>query len=130
MIFFSVIIPFNSEKRFLEDCLESLREQEIDNIETIIILNGISKDKADLTNTDTVNALISKYEDLNIIVKSFDNPIGVAEARNEGLETASGEYVYFIDGDDYIYKDGLNKLITIAKETNADFINGERMETS
>lgn len=130
MIFLSVIIPFNSEKRFLEDCLESLREQEIDNIETIIILNGISKDKADLTNTDTVNALISKYEDLNIIVKSFDNPIGVAEARNEGLETASGEYVYFIDGDDYIYKDGLNKLITIAKETNADFINGERMETS
>ena len=131
MIFLSVIIPFNSEKRFLEDCLESLRKQEIDSVETIIILNGISKDKADSTNTDTVNALISEYEnDLNIVVKSFDDSIGVAKARNIGLDAASGEYVYFIDGDDYIYQDGLNKLISIAKESNADFINGERMETS
>lgn len=131
MTFISIIIPFNSEKRYLKDCLQSLREENLEDIETIIILNGISKDKEDSTNTYTVNALISEYEnDLNIIVKSFDDSIGVSKARNIGLEIATGEYVYFIDGDDYISKGGLDKLIEVSKETNADFINGERMETS
>lgn len=131
MTFISIIIPFNSEKRYLKDCLQSLREENLEDIETIIILNGISKDKEDTTNTYTVNALISEYEnDLNIIVKSFDDSIGVSKARNIGLEIATGEYVYFIDGDDYISKGGLDKLIEVSKETNADLINGERMETS
>lgn len=130
MTFISIIIPFNSEKRYLKDCLQSLREENLEDIETIIILNGISKDKEDSTNTYTVNTLINEYErDLNIIVKSFDNSIGVSKARNIGLEIATGEYVYFIDGDDYISKGGLDKLIEVSKETNADFINGERMET-
>ena len=129
MTFISIIIPFNSEKRYLKDCLQSLREENLEDIETIIILNGI--DKEDTTNTYTVNALISEYEnDLNIIVKSFDDSIGVSKARNIGLEIATGEYVYFIDGDDYISKGGLDKLIEVSKETNADLINGERMETS
>lgn len=130
MTFISIIIPFNQEKRYLKDCLQSLKEENLEDMETIIILNGISKDKDDSTNADTVNALIREYEkDLNVVVKSFDEPIGVAKARNEGLEAASGEYVYFIDGDDYIYHDALNKLISIANETNADFINGERVKT-
>lgn len=130
MTFISIIIPFNSEKRYLKDCLQSLREENLEDIETIIILNGISENKEDSTNIYTVNALIKEYEkDLNIIVKSFDNSIGVSKARNMGLEIATGEYVYFIDGDDYIFKGGLDKLIEVSKKTNADFINGERMET-
>lgn len=130
MTFISIIIPFNTDKRYLKDCLQSLREENLEDIETIIILNGISENNDDSTNMDTVNDIINEYEkDLNIIVKSFDNSITVAKARNTGLEIASGEYVYFIDGDDYIFKGGLNKLIEVSKETNADFINGERMET-
>ncbi|WP_325192866.1 glycosyltransferase family 2 protein [Methanobrevibacter ruminantium] len=94
MTFISIIIPFNSEKRYLKDCLQSLREENLEDIETIIILNGISENKEDSTNIYTVNALIKEYEkDLNIIVKSFDNSIGVSKARNMGLEIATGEYV-------------------------------------
>ena len=130
MTFLSIIIPFKKPKRYLKDCLDSLRNQNLEDAEIIIILNGISKDKEDSTNTDTVNALISEYEnDLNIVVKSFDDSIGVAKARNIGLDAASGEYVYFIDGDDYIYQDGLERLVKIAGKTNADFINGERIKT-
>ena len=53
----------------------------------------------------------------------------MGKARNEGLKIATGEYVYFIDSDDYIYEKGLSKLVKVAKETNASFINGQRIET-
>ena len=130
MTFLSIIIPFNSEKRFLKDCLDSLREEKLTDMETIIILNGISKDKEKSNNLDSINELINGYEsDLNIITKIFDENIGVAKARNEGLELASGKYIYFIDSDDYIHEGCLNILVNIAKETDADLINGKRVRT-
>lgn len=130
MTFLSIIIPFNSEKRFLKDCLDSLREEKLTDMETIIIINGISKDKEKSNNLDSINELINGYEsDLNIITKIFDENIGVAKARNEGLELASGKYIYFIDSDDYIHEGCLNILVNIAKETDADLINGKRVRT-
>ena len=124
MPFLSIIIPFNGIKRYLKDCLQSLLEENLEDFETIIVLNGINENASDF------NELIEEYEkELNITVKSFDEDIGVSKARNEGLEIASGKYIYFIDGDDYIYKDGLNRLITAAKESNGDLISGERKKT-
>ena len=120
MTFLSIIIPFDTVERYLKDCLDSLTEQNIDDSEIILILNGIKEDVADL---------IASYDNLNIIVKSFDERLGAARARNEGLKMASGEYIYFIDSDDYLYKNALEKLVNTAKATHADFINGERMAT-
>lgn len=118
MTFLSIIIPFDTVERYLKDCLDSLSEQNIDDCEIILILNGIK---------ENVDDLIDSYDNLNIIVKSFDERLGVARARNEGLKMANGEYVYFIDSDDYLYKNALEKLVNTAKSTHADFINGERM---
>ena len=120
MTFISIIIPFDTVKRYLKDCLDSLREQNIDDCEIILVLNG---------GKESVDDLLKEYDDLNIIIKSFDSRINVSKARNEGLKIAEGQYVYFIDSDDYIYQDGLSKLIDVAKNTNADFINGERINT-
>ena len=120
MTFISIIIPFDTVKRYLKDCLDSLREQNIDDCEIILVLNGAG---------ENVDDLLKEYDDLNIIVKSFDSKINVSKARNEGLKIAEGQYVYFIDSDDYIYRDGLSKLIDVAQKTNADFINGERINT-
>ena len=117
MTFVSIIIPFNRPKRYLKDCLDSLSEQNLTDEEIILILNGVTED---------IDELLNSY-DLNIVTKSFESEIGVSKARNEALKIAKGEYVYFIDSDDYIYLDGLSKLINVAKSTNADFINGEKI---
>ena len=119
MTFISIIIPFNRPERYLKDCLDSLAEQNLDDEEIILVLNGLTED---------IGELLNDY-DLNIITKSFESEIGVSKARNEALKMANGEYVYFIDSDDYIYLDGLSKLINVAKSTNADFINGEKIIT-
>ena len=116
MTLVSVIIPFNKTRRYLEDCIESLHEQNLEDVEIILILNGVKEDIDDLLTDD-------------LIVKSFDDEINVSRARNEGLDAANGEYVYFIDSDDYLYGDALDKLIETARKTNADFINGERIST-
>ena len=120
MTFLSIIIPFDTVERYLKDCLDSISEQNIDDYEIILVLNG---------EKENVNDLINSYDNLNIIVKSFDERLGAARARNEGLKMAGGEYVYFIDSDDYLYKNALEKLVNTAKATHADFINGERMAT-
>ena len=124
MTFVSIIIPYNKPIRYLKSCLESIRDENLEDFETILILNGAKKDKSQ------VKSIIGDYkEDLNIITKTFEEEIGVAKARNEGIDMASGEYVYFIDSDDYLYTGGLGKLVEIAKETDADFINGQRIKT-
>ena len=122
MTFLSIIIPFNSEKRYLNDCLDSLKEETLTDIETIIILNGISEDKDNLNNLNSINDLINEYKsDLNISTKTFDENIGVAKARNEGLELASGEYIYFMDADDILDLNAFEDFYPIAKSKNLDF---------
>lgn len=121
MSFISIIIPFQKGRRYLIDCLDSLADQEMDDGEVIIIPNG---------NHENIDDLIAQYEnELNIKVMSFDEEISVGKARNEGLKIAQGEYVYFIDCDDYLYEDSLTKLIDAARKTDVDFINGERINT-
>ena len=119
MSFISIIIPFKKGKRYLRDCLDSLAEQNIDDGEIIIISNG---------NHENIDDLIKEYP-LNIKLLTFDDEIGVGKARNEGLKVAQGKYIYFIDSDDYLYGDALRKLIDVALKTDADFINGERINT-
>lgn len=118
MTFLSIIVPFKKGKRYLKDCLASIREQNLSDFEIIVIVNGASEDIDDLIGDSD-----------NIIVKTYSEERGVAKVRNESLDIACGEYVYFIDSDDYIYLDGLSKLVKCAEKTNADFINGQRIET-
>ena len=120
-MFLSIIIPFVNEERYMIDCLDSLREQNLDDYEIIIVANG---------SEGMIGDVIKDYDDLNIICKEFDKRIGVSKARNVGLDIAQGEYIYFLDCDDYLYSDGLSKLIEAAKKSGADFINGERMNTA
>ncbi len=119
MTFISIIIPYDKPKRYLKDCLDSLSQQNLQDEEIILVLNGIN---------ENLDVLLNEYQ-LNFKILSFDNEIGVAKARNEALKIVEGEYIYFIDSDDYIFNDGLSKLIEVAKTENADFINGERINT-
>ena len=120
MTFISIIIPCNTEKRYLRDCLDSIAEENLDDFEIILILNGVDED---------IYEFLEKYNSLNINTLHFDEEIGVAKARNIGLDNARGEYIYFIDADDYLDKNSLDKLINVARKTNADLINGGRRKT-
>ncbi len=121
MTFLSIIIPFNKPKRYLKDCLESIRLENLNDFEVILILNGVVEDLTDL--------LEDYKDDLNLVIKEFPNEMTVGKARNIGLDISNGDYIYFIDSDDYLYDNALTKLVNAAQKTNADFINGERIKT-
>ncbi len=120
-VFLSIIIPFNKGKKYLEECLESLSYQELDDYEVILILNGLTEEIDDIINTYQRNSKLK--------IKLFKEEIGVSKARNEGIKLSEGKYIYFLDSDDYIYSNSLDKLVEIAKKNNSDLVNGRKIET-
>ena len=119
--FLSIIIPFNKGKKYLEECLESLCNQKIESYEVILILNGL--------NEDIINIISTYQEKLHLKIKCFEEEIGVSKARNEGIKLSEGKYIYFIDSDDYLFFNSLDKLIEIAKNSNSDVISGRKIDT-
>ncbi len=119
--FISVIIPFNKGKKYLVECLESLTYQKIEEYEVILIINGLNED---------IDDIINDYQKkLSLNIKHFKAEIGVSKARNEGIKISRGKYVYFLDSDDYLYKNSLDKLVRMAKQSNADIVTGRKIET-
>lgn len=117
----SIIIPFHKGKHFLKDCLDSLMEQKIRNIETILVCDHIE---------ENIDKLMEGYKKkLNLKVYSLDESTGVAAARNLGLKMSSGEYVYFIDSDDYLFQEALDQLMEVALLEKADIIYGRKKST-
>lgn len=107
----SVIIPVYNVEKYIERCLESVIHQTLKEIEIIIINDG-SKDNS--------SKKIEKFlgDDRVIYVKTENK--GLSAARNRGLKIAKGEYIGFVDSDDYIDLDFYEKLYKRIKETNAD----------
>lgn len=110
----SVIIPVYNSEKYLAETIESLLNQTLKECEFIFINDG-SKD-------NSLN-ILEKYKekDSRIIVISQENK-GVSEARNRGLEIAKGEYIGFVDGDDYIQNDMYERLYDLAVKKNCDII--------
>lgn len=103
----SVIIPVYNGERYIHRCLESLFRQTYTNIEIIVIDDG-SKD----TTADICRKLAVR--DSRIIFSVQENK-GVSAARNKGLELAKGEYVCFVDADDYVDKSFVESHIKMIK---------------
>ncbi|MGN0251603.1 MAG: glycosyltransferase family 2 protein [Oliverpabstia sp.] len=108
----SVIIPVYNGKRFLKECIDTVLEQTYQNLEIILIDDGSTDDSPGICDTYAL-------KDNRIKVIHQRNQ-GVAVARNTGLENATGEYIVFIDSDDFINKRMIEKLYIVLKETNAD----------
>ncbi len=116
MIKISIIVPvYNGEKYFAE-CIQSILDQSFADIEIIVINDG---------STDGSLSLIERYaqNDSRIVVINQKNK-GVSAARNAGLSKARGDYIMFVDADDYIArKDALELLIDFSKENgNPDVV--------
>lgn len=108
----SVIIPVYKVASYLEQCIESVLQQTLKNIEIILVDDG---------SPDTCPALCDAYacKDPRIRVIHQDN-LGLAGARNTGLRYAIGDYVAFLDSDDYVEPDAYAKLYDAANTHGAD----------
>lgn len=100
-------------ERYVEKCVESVLKQDYDNIEILLVDDG---------STDTsLNLIKEKYasiENCKIITKKNG---GLASARNAGLEVAKGDFIYFLDADDYLDKYAISSLVECMMKYNADF---------
>lgn len=108
----SVIIPVYNVEKYIRECVESVLNQTLDNIEIIIVNDG-TKDNS----MEVIQDLCE--ENNNIIVINKENG-GLSSARNEGLKYARGEYISFIDSDDYIESNFLEILYDRAKSEDLD----------
>lgn len=109
----SIIIPVYNTEKYVERCIGSVLKQTYKNIEVIIINDG-SKDNSLKIIENTVK------NDVRVIVVNEENK-GVSYARNVGLSKVSGEYTMFLDGDDYIDKYAIEKLVKLV-ENNTDVV--------
>ena len=116
----SIIIPFHKGEAYLRDCLDSLKEQTGCDLEILLVC-----DHADERELECLSA----FGELSIQVYHLQNNTGVAAARNLGLAKASGDYVYFLDSDDYLYGNTIENLVLAAQERDDDIVYGKKKPT-
>ena len=110
----SIVIPVYNAEYQLERCLNSVFSQTYCDYEVIIINDGSTDD------SDKVcKELIRNRKNVKYIVQ---NNLGVSSARNKGIEISSGEYICFIDADDYIRQDCLEKMVEQADKHLCDIM--------
>ncbi len=111
----SVIIPVYQVSDYVERCLNSVMSQTYSDIECIIV--------DDATQDDSIakcERLIKEYNGtIKFRILHHDKNIGLSAARNTGTKAATGDYLYYLDSDDYISPDCIEKLIEPFKEDNA-----------
>lgn len=110
----SIIVPVYNAADTITSCIESLEGQTYTNLE-IILVNDKSTDNSD----EVISSLASKYENIHILSASDNN---VSIARNMGLDFMQGEFFTFVDADDRIRTDMLEKLYNIMVETDSDMV--------
>ena len=108
----SIIVPVYNVEKFLSKCIESILVQSYQDIELIIVNDG---------SPDRSQEIIDKYKKLDKrIVAAYQDNKGVSTARNVGLGLAKGEYVMFIDSDDYVDVDYVMKFVDLIERRKAD----------
>lgn len=110
----SVIIPVYNVEQYLRQCVDSVLAQSYTYFEILLIDDG---------STDNSGVICDQYssKDKRIIVIHQKNA-GLSEARNRGLNSANGKYVYFLDSDDWIKAETLSTLVKKAHNDNADMV--------
>lgn len=108
----SIIVPIYNVEKYLDKCLGSIVNQTYKNIEIILVNNGSTDNSLNIAEK-------WKYRDNRIKVFSIDNK-GVSYARNYGIKVSNGNYIAFIDSDDWIDRDMYETLIEGIIRYNAD----------
>ena len=110
----SVIIPVYNIEAYIADCVESIMNQTYQNLQIILVDDG---------SDDGSGAICNQYADLDQRIEVIHQPNkGLVSARKNGLKRAKGDYIGFVDGDDYIETEMYERLLEEMQKSNADFI--------
>ncbi len=111
----SVIVPVFDVEAYLPACLDSLLAQTLPDIEIVVVNDG---------STDGSQAIIDRYaREHPGLVRVYEKPNGgLGDARNFGIERASGEYLAFVDADDAVAPEMLSAMLGRARKTGADLV--------
>ncbi|MCL5127859.1 glycosyltransferase [Algibacter sp. L4_22] len=112
----SIIVPVYNVQDYLKKCLDSLFNQdiEINEYEVITVNDGSTDDSLKI-----LNELRLIYPSINIITQENQ---GLSAARNKGIEKANGDYILFVDSDDYILKNSLKLILNIVEKHDLDIL--------
>lgn len=108
----SIVIPVYNVEKYIRECVDSVLHQTYRNIEVLLIDDG---------STDRSGRICEEYQDNRITVIHQKN-MGLSEARNMGLKNAKGQYVYFLDSDDLIIPETIEKLEKTAESEASDIV--------
>ena len=112
----SIIIPVYNVETYLRQCLDSVLGQIFSNFEVLLVNDG---------STDNSGFICQEYARLDSRFKYFEKENGgVSDARNSGLDLAQGDYVTFLDADDFLFEDHLEKLYRATTLSDADIMIG------
>ncbi|MDO4773789.1 MAG: glycosyltransferase [Candidatus Saccharibacteria bacterium] len=118
----SLLVAIYNVERYLTTCLESLIHQTYDNIEIILVNDGSTDASGDIA-----DAYAKKDPRIRVIHQSNSR---LSATRNKGLEAARGEYVVFIDSDDFLAKDYVAYMLSLFQATDADFVGSANVFTT
>lgn len=110
MVKVSIIVPVYNTSKYLSRCIDSIINQTLDDIEIIIINDG---------STDESHKIIEKYKDLRIKYYKRKN-FGIGSSRNFGISKSSGEYICFVDSDDYLNSFFCEEMYNKCSKDNLD----------
>lgn len=99
----SIIVPVYNVREYIVKCLSSLVQQECDDYEILIINDG--------TKDDSIQLIEQNFETPKIRIHNQEN-MGLSEARNNGMQLARGEYIWFFDSDDWVSDNVVSKIIS------------------
>ncbi|MDC7294805.1 glycosyltransferase [Butyrivibrio sp. DSM 10294] len=112
----SVIIPVYNDESGIRRCIDSVLTQKIVETEILLIDDGSTDNSPQI-----LDEYAASHENIRCIHKQNG---GAASARNLGLDEACGDYIFFLDGDDFIEEDALSALLTASDEYDADMVIG------
>lgn len=114
---YSVIIPVYNVEKYLDECLHSISSLNSPDYEIIAVNDG---------STDNSAAILNEWEKRlpNLVVINQENR-GLSAARNTGLKFSKGEYIAFIDSDDYVDANAMHQLLETARHNNTDICVGD-----
>ncbi len=118
----SIVVPIYNIEKYINRCVQSLIHQTYEGLQIILVNDG---------STDSSGQKCEELRKLDNRIEVYHKPNGgLSDARNYGMKKCHGEYLFFIDGDDYLPTSAIERLVRLIRETDSDIAIGNMVRTS